>query len=60
MRSLKGFYTEKMENEEKQTEKPVGEMHKRREMMADGKRRIIFYTFDREEKNPADGVNKNV
>lgn len=24
----------------------VGEMHKRRETMADGKRYIIYYTFD--------------
>jgi hypothetical protein len=26
-------------------EKRVGEMHKRRETMADGKRYIIYYTF---------------
>jgi hypothetical protein len=37
-----------MENEEKKAEKPVGEMHKRRETMPDGKRYIIYYTFEDE------------
>ena len=27
----------------------VGEMHKRREVMADGRRYIIYYTFDADE-----------
>ncbi len=39
-----------MENEEKQLAATVGEMHKRLETMADGKRYIIYYTFDSEEK----------
>jgi hypothetical protein len=49
-----------MESEEKQTEiSSVGEMHKRRETMADGKRYIIFYTFGEEgEKNEV--VKENV
>ncbi len=39
-----------MENEEKQSEENVGKMHNRREMMPDGKRYIIFYTFGDAEK----------
>lgn len=39
-----------MENEEKQPEKAVGEMHKRRETMADRKRYIIYYTFGEDKK----------
>ncbi len=34
-----------MENEENKPEENVGEMHKRRELMADGRRYIIYYTF---------------
>ncbi len=40
-----------MENKEKQSKENVGEMHKRRETMPDGKRYIIFYTFGKEEKD---------
>jgi hypothetical protein len=50
-----------MDNEEKQPEKTIGEMHKRREMMADGRRYIIYYTFGDEEKIPQrNEVKKNV
>ncbi|CAN5705102.1 hypothetical protein BH24ACI1_BH24ACI1_05780 [soil metagenome] len=49
-----------MENEKKQPEKAVGEMHKRRETMADGRRYIIYYTFGNEETEPQNEVKKNV
>ena len=49
-----------MENEEKQAEKTVGEMHKRRETMADGKRYIIYYTFSDEKNEPQKEVKDNV
>ena len=50
-----------MEDEEKQPEKVIGEMHKRRETMADAKRYIIYYTFGDEEKIPQrNEVKKNV
>ena len=48
-----------MENEEKQSENPVGEMHKRRETMADGKRYIIYYTFV-DETASSEEVSENV
>ncbi len=34
-------------------EQTVGEMHKRREMMADGRRYIIYYTFGEESATKA-------
>ncbi len=49
-----------MENEEKQPEKTVGEMHKRRETMPDGKRYIIYYTFGDEKTEPKIEVKENV
>jgi len=50
-----------MENEKTQPEKTLGEMHKRRETMADGKRYIIYYTFSDEEKTPQQNeVKENV
>ncbi len=49
-----------MENEKNQPENKVGEMHKRRETMPDGKRYIIFYTFESEEKDSAEEVKENV
>ncbi len=49
-----------MENEEKQHENKVGEMHKRRETMADGRRYIIFYTFGNEEAESQKEVSENV
>ncbi len=49
-----------MENEEKQLENKVGEMHKRREAMADGRRYIIFYTFGNEEAESQKEVSENV
>jgi len=49
-----------MENEEKQVEKVVGEMRKRRETMADGRRYIIYYTFGDEETKPQKEVSENV
>ena len=45
------------------TEIPIdepGEMHIRREVMEDGKRYIIFYTFGDETTEPADEVSENV
>jgi hypothetical protein len=47
-------------NEEKTAEQPVGEMHKRRETMPDGKRYIIYYTFGDEKNEPKPEVNENV
>ena len=47
-------------NEEKQSEKPVVTMNKRRKTMPDGKRYIIYYTFGAEEKEPQKEVNENV
>jgi hypothetical protein len=49
-----------METEEKQSEQRVGEMQKRRETMPDGKRYIIYYTFEGEESERQDEVKKNV
>ncbi|MDQ3042874.1 MAG: hypothetical protein M3R11_10935 [Acidobacteriota bacterium] len=50
-----------MENEKTQPEKTLGEMHKRRETMPDGKRYIIYYTFGDEEKTPQQNeVKENV
>jgi hypothetical protein len=40
-----------MEDEGKTLQTSVGEMRKRRETMADGKRYIIYYTFDGESEN---------
>lgn len=41
-----------MENEEQKPEEAGGEMHKRRELMADGRRYIIYYTFGEAEIAP--------
>jgi len=49
-----------MENEEKQSEAKVGEMQKRRETMADGKRYIIYYTFGGENEKQQNEVSENV
>ena len=49
-----------MENEEKQLEKGIGEMHKLHETMADGRRYIIFYTFENEEPQLQKEVSENV
>lgn len=50
-----------MEREEKQLEQKVGEMHKRRETMPDGKRYIIYYTFENEaDETESSEVKKNV
>ena len=45
-----------MENETKQVETVVGNMQKRQEKMADGKRYILYYTFG---KNSAVGDSPN-
>ena len=37
-----------MENETKQLETNVGDIQKRREQMADGRRYIIYYTFGKD------------
>ncbi len=49
-----------MGHEEKQPENKVGEMHKRRETMADGRRYIIYYTFGNKEIEPQKEVSENV
>ncbi len=49
-----------MEDEEKQLEKVIGEMHKRRETMADAKRYIIYYTFGNKETKQQNEVKENV
>jgi hypothetical protein len=49
-----------MKNEEKQLKKAVGEIRKRCETMADGKRYIIYYTFGNEETEPQNEVSENV
>ncbi len=41
-----------MEDEQRQTGESIGDIHKRREMMADERRYIIYYTFG-EDENPA-------
>lgn len=48
-----------MENEEKHLEEKVGEMHRRRETIPDGKRYIIYYTFGEEKESPIE-VKENV
>lgn len=39
-----------MENQETKHDESVGEMHKNRELMADGRRYIIYYTFGNNEE----------
>ncbi|CAN5543017.1 hypothetical protein BH18ACI1_BH18ACI1_00510 [soil metagenome] len=34
----------------------AGKTHKRRELMADGRRYIIYYTFDQTEKSTTESV----
>ena len=48
-----------MKNEEKQLKKAVGEIRKRRETMADGKRYIIYYTFGKIEESPSETIAKS-
>lgn len=45
---------EQMDSETNQLEITVGSMQKRREKMADGKRYIIYYTFEKEKKELTD------
>jgi hypothetical protein len=58
MKLIRGKFTgrslieNQMENKEQQPENKAGEMHKRTEPMADGRRYIIYYTFGDEEKIP--------
>lgn len=49
-----------MENEENQLEETVGEMRRQHEMMADGKRYIIFYTFGNEHQNSAGEISASI
>ena len=56
-----------MENEKKQLAEAapdvtvaVGEMHKQRQTMPDGKRYIIFYTFGTEDAKAENEVRENV
>ena len=39
-------------------ERNIGEMHKRREKMADGKRYIIYYTFGESSKESKEAIEK--
>ncbi len=55
-----GWLLNFMEKEEKQLEKGIGEIHKRRETMADGRRYIIYYTFGNKETEPQKEVSENV
>ena len=49
-----------METEKNRLEEKTGEMHKRREMMADERRYVIFYTFGDEAEKPTGEVKENV
>jgi len=49
-----------METEEKRTEETIGEMRKRREIMADGRRYIVYYKFENDETEPQKEVSENV
>ena len=49
-----------MKDEEAKPETGVGEMHKRRDAMADERRYIIYYTFGEDEKTPLITENKEV
>ena len=40
-----------MQPKSKSREESVGAMHKQRETMADGRRYLIYYTFDGENKD---------
>ena len=40
-----------MKDEKTKLETCVGEIHKRREKMADGRRYIIYYTFEKTEED---------
>ena len=57
----------KMPDEKHKISDKIGEMHKRRETMSDGKRYLIYYTFgsnteasDAEVKPSADKINASV
>mgnify|MGYP000442152908 CR=1 FL=1 len=43
-----------MNSETEKLKTSVGEMHKRRETMADGKRYIIYYTFGNDRDSESD------
>lgn len=43
-----------MQSKETEAEINIGEMHGRREKMADGRRYIIYYTFEGDEKSRTD------
>jgi hypothetical protein len=49
-----------MNDKEGKLETSVGEMHKRRDAMADGRRYIIYYTFNESEKTRPQTENKEV
>jgi hypothetical protein len=41
-----------MPDEKKTPSETVGEMHKRREIMSDGRRYLLYYTFGRGSESP--------
>ncbi len=49
-----------MKDKDAKPETSVGEMHKRRETMADGRRYIIYYTFGEAEKTPPQNESTEV
>ncbi len=49
-----------MKDKEAKPETSVGEMHKRQDAMADGRRYIIYYTFGEAEKTPSKTESKEV
>jgi hypothetical protein len=49
-----------MNDEEDNRKTTIGEMRKRREKMADGKRYIIYYTFEQPKETPEDTAQNEV
>lgn len=48
-----------MQNEKEIRPATAGKMKKRQITMADGRRYLIFYTFEDEAETPADGENQS-
>jgi hypothetical protein len=48
----------KNEEDKKKNDSAIGEMHKRREKMADGKRYIIYYTFGKDSEESSKTIKK--
>lgn len=49
-----------MQNEEADKKQSVGAMKKRRETMVDGKRYIVYYTFEKAEDASVKSIEKEV